>query len=84
MPGKIIEYLKSTGTFNAVCLIDEIDKIDKLGMGYRGDPASALLEVIQNSVITSLMSRLTLIRHYSFAMRSKLTEYLAHFLIGWR
>jgi ATP-dependent Lon protease len=46
MPGKIIQCLKATGTFNAVCLIDEIDK---LGTGYRGDPASALLEVLDPS-----------------------------------
>jgi Lon-like ATP-dependent protease len=43
MPGKLIQCLKTTGTVNPVVLIDEIDK---LGHGYQGDPASALLEVL--------------------------------------
>jgi ATP-dependent Lon protease len=46
MPGKLIQCLKTTGTVNPVVLIDEIDK---LGTGYRGDPASALLEVLDPS-----------------------------------
>lgn len=46
MPGKIIQCLKTTGSTNPVVLIDEIDK---LGTGMRGDPASALLEVLDPS-----------------------------------
>lgn len=46
MPGKLIQCLKSTGSMNPLVLIDEIDK---LGSGYRGDPASALLEVLDPS-----------------------------------
>jgi Lon-like ATP-dependent protease len=50
MPGKLIQCLKTTGTTNPVVLIDEIDK---LGQGYQGDPASALLEVLDPSQNTS-------------------------------
>lgn len=49
MPGKFIQCLKNVKTTNPLILIDEIDK---LGSGYRGDPAAALLEVLdpnQNS-----------------------------------
>ena len=43
MPGKLVQCLKSTGVDNPVVLIDEVDK---LGRGYQGDPASALLELL--------------------------------------
>ncbi|CAM9638683.1 unnamed protein product, partial [Phaeothamnion confervicola] len=46
MPGKLIQCLKATGTDNPLVLIDEVDK---LGKGYQGDPASALLEVLDPS-----------------------------------
>ncbi|KAH8112730.1 ATP-dependent protease La [Phellopilus nigrolimitatus] len=49
LPSKIIQALKRVGTENPLVLIDEVDKI---GKGYNGDPASALLEMLdpeQNS-----------------------------------
>ena len=43
MPGKFIQAMKTVGTSNPVIMLDEIDKI---GASFQGDPASALLEVL--------------------------------------
>ncbi|KAF1045039.1 endopeptidase La [Xylophilus sp.] len=43
LPGKVLQSLNKVGTRNPLCLLDEIDK---LGTDFRGDPSSALLEVL--------------------------------------
>merc|ERR1719228_3177787 len=52
MPGKAVQALKKTNTENPLILIDEIDK---LGRGWQGDPAAALLEMLDPEQNSSFM-----------------------------
>lgn len=54
MPGKLIQCLKTVQSSNPVILIDEIDK---LGRGWQGDPASALLEGMVRCVLRDVVMR---------------------------
>jgi ATP-dependent Lon protease len=52
MPGKIMQSLKTVGVANPVIMLDEIDKI---GASFQGDPASALLEVLDSEQNVSFL-----------------------------
>jgi Lon-like ATP-dependent protease len=69
MPGKPIQCLKNTKCMNPLILIDEIDK---LGKSYSGDPASALLELLDPNQNTSFVD------HYMFVLPMMKVQFLDH------
>ena len=64
LPGKIVQKLSKVKVKNPLFLLDEIDK---MGMDQRGDPASALLEVLDQNKITPSM--ITILRLTSISLR---------------
>ena len=73
MPGKAVQALKKTMTENPLILIDEIDK---LGRGWQGDPAAALLEMLGRNETFHHLNPLT----FSFSDPEQNSNFLDHYL----
>ena len=73
MPGKAVQALKKTMTENPLILIDEIDK---LGRGWQGDPAAALLEMLGRRETFHHLNPLT----FSFSDPEQNSNFLDHYL----
>src|SRR5580692_8990305 len=82
-PGRLVRALREAGTMNPVIVLDEVDKI---GSDYRGDPSSALLEVLDTAHVSetipgALLDRMELIRIDGYTESEKVSI-AQHHLVG--